>query len=84
MCGRFTQSSSFAEIAAALGVAKMAVDESRPRYNVAPTQDVAAVRETSGERELRMPPSSAPGSDAALTGHEDTSRRGVARVAPGV
>ncbi len=54
MCGRLTQSSSFADIAAALGVAKMAAEGSRPRYNIAPTQDVAAVRETSGERELRM------------------------------
>ncbi|MDQ3653273.1 MAG: SOS response-associated peptidase [Acidobacteriota bacterium] len=54
MCGRFTQSSSFAEIAAALGVAQIVTEESRPRYNIAPTQDVAAVRETSGERELRM------------------------------
>ena len=54
MCGRFTQSSSLDEIAAALEVAKMVADKSRPRYNIAPTQDVAAVRETSGEREMRV------------------------------
>ncbi len=54
MCGRLTQSSSLEEIAAALGVAQMAAEEGRPRYNVAPPQDVAAVRDMAGERELGM------------------------------
>jgi putative SOS response-associated peptidase YedK len=49
MCGRFTLYSSGDEIARALAVR---VPDLSPRYNVAPTQLVAAVRAAEGGREL--------------------------------
>ena len=52
MCGRFAFYSP-AEAAAALFGVSTAI-ELKPRYNIAPTQDVAAVRETDAGRELVM------------------------------
>ena len=43
MCGRFTQRFSLSEIQELLGLAGPAANL-RPRYNVAPGQEVAAVR----------------------------------------
>lgn len=54
MCGRYSLRSSIEEIAAALGVKNVAVEELPPRFNIAPTQAVAVVRERGGERELQM------------------------------
>ena len=53
MCGRFTQRHSWSEIHALLGVFGPALNLRR-RYNVAPTQRVAAVRLVEGERRLSM------------------------------
>ena len=52
MCGRFTQSSSAAAISAAFGVKS----ELSPRYNIAPSQSVAALVQSpdTGIRELRQ------------------------------
>ncbi|HEX9794615.1 MAG TPA: SOS response-associated peptidase [Planctomycetota bacterium] len=52
MCGRFTLHTGGAAIARAF---ELAVEPAlRPRFNVAPTQDVAAVRVEAGQRRLRM------------------------------
>ena len=53
MCGRFTQRFSLSEIQELLGLAGPAANL-RPRYNVAPGQEVAAVRAEGGERRLSM------------------------------
>ena len=53
MCGRFTQRLSWSEIHALLDLYGPAPNL-RPRYNVAPTQQVAAVRLVEGERRLSM------------------------------
>lgn len=53
MCGRFTQISSWREICELLGLTGPAANL-RPRYNVAPGQDVAAVRMAGGGRRLAM------------------------------
>lgn len=53
MCGRFTQRFSLREIQELLGLAGPAANL-RPRYNVAPGQEVAAVRAEDGERRLSM------------------------------
>lgn len=52
MCGRFAFYSPAEAAAALFGVATSI--ESKPRYNIAPTQDVAAIREVDGEREFAM------------------------------
>lgn len=51
MCGRFTLRASNPELAKLLGIPD-AWPGYRPRYNIAPTQSVAAVREHDGKREL--------------------------------
>jgi putative SOS response-associated peptidase YedK len=52
MCGRFTQSYSWAEVHAFLGVMG-APKNLRPRYNIAPTTSVDVVRlDANGQREL--------------------------------
>ena len=53
MCGRFAQRFSWSEIRALLSLHGPA-SNLRPRYNVAPTQSVAAVRLGGGERRLSM------------------------------
>lgn len=53
MCGRFTQISSWREIYELLGLTGPAANL-RPRYNVAPGQDVAAVRMAGDGRRLAM------------------------------
>lgn len=53
MCGRFTQRFSWREVHRFLNVTGPALNL-RPRYNVAPGQDVAAVRAQDGERRLSM------------------------------
>ena len=50
MCGRFTLRTPPHTLAEAFGVRNLL--NLRPRYNVAPTQDVAAVRRAGAEREL--------------------------------
>jgi putative SOS response-associated peptidase YedK len=53
MCGRFAFYSPAEAAAALFGVSGAA--EVEPRYNIAPTQDIAAIRDnTDGERELVM------------------------------
>ncbi len=53
MCGRFTQRFSLRDIQELLGLAGPAANL-RPRYNVAPGQEVAAVRAEGGERRLAV------------------------------
>ena len=53
MCGRFTQGFSWQEVHRFLKLTGPALNL-RPRYNVAPGQDVAAVRAQDGERRLPM------------------------------
>ena len=53
MCGRFTQRFSWRELHELLDLAGPAANL-RPRYNVAPGQTVAAVREDGGARRLAM------------------------------
>ena len=53
MCGRFTQRFSWREVNRFLDWTGPALNL-RPRYNVAPGQDVAAVRAQDGERRLSM------------------------------
>ena len=52
MCGRFAFYSPHEAVARLFGVADAL--EIEPRYNIAPTQFVAAVRETGGPREVAM------------------------------
>ena len=52
MCGRFAFYSPHEAVTRLFGVAS--APEVEPRYNIAPTQYVAAVRETGGPRELAM------------------------------
>jgi putative SOS response-associated peptidase YedK len=53
MCGRFLISASKKDLAAHFGLYDLAdVPVVVERYNVAPTQDVLAVRDADGEREL--------------------------------
>jgi putative SOS response-associated peptidase YedK len=52
MCGRFAFYSPHEAVTRLFGVA--AAPEVEPRYNIAPTQFVAAVREAGGPRELAM------------------------------
>ncbi len=53
MCGRFTQLCSWQEVHRFLNLTGPAL-ELRPRYNVAPGQDAAAVRADHGERRLSI------------------------------
>ena len=53
VCGRFTQQFSWSRVHAFLNLLGPA-SNLRPRYNVAPTQTVAAVRVAHGERRLSM------------------------------
>ena len=53
MCGRFTQVYSWQEVHDTLSLVGPARNL-EPRYNVAPSQDVAAVRLEDGERRLSM------------------------------
>ena len=50
MCGRFVQVSSPERLALALGATDVTGDGLRPRHNVAPSTDVAAVIESDGRR----------------------------------
>jgi putative SOS response-associated peptidase YedK len=52
MCGRFAFYSPHEAVTRLFGVA--AAPDVEPRYNIAPTQYVAAVRETGGPREVAM------------------------------
>ena len=52
MCGRFMLKSSIDEIAKLFGIDQR--PNLRPRYNIAPTQDTAIIRQTSEGRELAM------------------------------
>ena len=58
MCGRYTSTSSPAQLAAVFAVDEVKVDELPLRYNVAPTQDVYAVAErrpkSAGETPIRQ------------------------------
>ncbi len=53
MCGRFTQMASWREVHGFMNLMGPPV-ELTPRYNVAPGQSVAAVRDRDGERRLSM------------------------------
>ncbi|MDE0096741.1 MAG: SOS response-associated peptidase [Gammaproteobacteria bacterium] len=53
MCGRFTQISSGREVHAVMGLDGPEVDL-RPRYNIAPSQNAAVVRNDAGGRQLSM------------------------------
>ena len=50
MCGRFTLSATAEELAQKFGARQ--VPSVPPRYNISPSQEVLAVREREGEREL--------------------------------
>ena len=52
MCGRFAFYSPAEAAAALFGVSTTI--QLKPRYNIAPTQDIAAIREAGSERELVM------------------------------
>ena len=52
MCGRFAFYSPHEAVTRLFGVAE--APEIEPRYNIAPTQFVAAVRQTGGPREVAM------------------------------
>ncbi|NEP15595.1 MAG: SOS response-associated peptidase [Leptolyngbya sp. SIO4C1] len=52
MCGRFTQTQSSEAIAAAFQL--QTVPQSQPRYNIAPSQPVAAAIQTNHRREYRI------------------------------
>lgn len=52
MCGRFTLRESIKELAEVLEATSVKIKEEKARYNIAPTQDIIAARETSDEREL--------------------------------
>lgn len=52
MCGRFTQTTSSKELSKVFAVAEM--PPVKPRYNIAPTQDILAVRGTPDEREALL------------------------------
>ncbi|MEE8560909.1 MAG: SOS response-associated peptidase, partial [Gemmatimonadota bacterium] len=56
MCGRFTLTTPAAEVARLFSVDYLETDLPTPRYNVAPTQEVAAVRydDRRGGRELSL------------------------------
>jgi putative SOS response-associated peptidase YedK len=51
MCGRFTLHHSTKEVAARFGIQKV-LFEAEARYNIAPTQQVAAITQQNGERVL--------------------------------
>ena len=53
MCGRYTLATPVEKLAEAFGV-EGALPELSPNYNVAPTQEVAAVLVDNGERRLKM------------------------------
>jgi len=53
MCGRFTLRTPLTVLAKQFQF-ELDFAEAAPRYNIAPTQDVAAVRVTNGKRELAM------------------------------
>ena len=53
MCGRFTQIFSGGEVHAVMDLSGPAVDL-RPRYNIAPSQNAAVVRDDIGGRKLSM------------------------------
>ena len=52
MCGRFGQTASSAELAAAFEASWQCVEPELPRYNVAPTQDVPVLLSAGGRRVL--------------------------------
>jgi putative SOS response-associated peptidase YedK len=49
MCGRYTRTTSLKELAEIFGVSNVPETEERPRYNIAPTQTIAAVRQSQEE-----------------------------------
>ena len=51
MCGRFTLRASASEIAEFFELIRDRIDWNVPRFNIAPTQSILAVRATSGGRE---------------------------------
>ena len=54
MCGRFTQRFSWREVHAFLHLGDAPAANLRPRYNLAPSQNAAAVRNDGGGRRLSM------------------------------
>lgn len=56
MCGRFTLTTQAADVARLFEVDYLDADLSAPRFNVAPTQDIAAIRfdDRRGGRELKL------------------------------
>lgn len=52
MCGRFAQKTSYGELKKIFGVAE--VPKVKPRYNIAPTQEILSVRELADGREARL------------------------------
>lgn len=52
MCGRYAQRTDPKRLAQAFGVAE--APEAEPRYNIAPTQEVLAVHQTAGGREMTL------------------------------
>lgn len=53
MCGRFAQKTSYSELKKLFGIAEGA-PEVKPRYNIAPTQDILTVRRATDGREALL------------------------------
>lgn len=80
MCGRYALRTSVPELARALGVELPA--DLAPRYNIAPTQPVAVLRDAAGQRSFSMlrwglVPSWSAGPDARYAMH-NARREGIA------
>lgn len=54
MCGRYTAVADLREVVTTLGVDEVLAAMETPRYNIAPTQPIAAVRQRKNSRELDL------------------------------
>lgn len=54
MCGRYTEVSDLKEVVTALGVDEVIASLTEPRYNIAPTQPIAAVSAVGNARQLDL------------------------------
>ncbi|MBM3691117.1 MAG: SOS response-associated peptidase [Actinobacteria bacterium] len=54
MCGRYTAIADLREVVTAMGVDEVIASIGEPRYNIAPTQEVSAVIESAGVRQLDL------------------------------
>ena len=55
MCGRFSETAKIEKISRAFGIPKEKIPALTPRYNIAPSQNIAAIIQESGkEREIQL------------------------------